>query len=57
MFNFFKLKTPQFVIILRGFAFLLFYFFLGYLTAACAAASLASGTLNGEHDTYVNPIL
>ena len=25
--------------------------------AACAAASLAIGTLNGEQDTYVNPTL
>ena len=27
------------------------------LIAACAAANLAIGTLNGEHDTYVNPTL
>ena len=29
----------------------LFFYFLGFLTSACAAASLAIGTLNGEHDT------
>ena len=34
-----------------------FFYFLGFFIAACAAASLAIGTLNGEHDTYVNPTL
>ena len=27
------------------------YYALGFFIAACAAANLAIGTLNGEHDT------
>ena len=30
---------------------LLFLYYLGFFTCACAAASLATGTLNGEQDT------
>lgn len=31
--------------------------YLGFLMFACAAARRAIGTLNGEQDTYDNPIL
>ena len=35
----------------RLLCFMYFGFYYFSLTAACAAASLATGTLNGEHDT------
>ena len=34
-----------------AFLFLLFNYYLGFLMLACAAASFAIGTLNGEQDT------
>ena len=46
----FKLKKAT-ELLNRLFGFIVFESYLLSFTAACAAASLATGTLNGEHDT------
>lgn len=52
----YHLKPPLAIILQAGVDFLVIqftfnYYFLGFLMFACAAASLAIGTLNGEHET------